>query len=105
MIRFGLMQPPPSPSTLDDESGTWLIRNVPRDLMMRMKILAAREGTSVNGLVLRLAWDYVVQTRHLHGMTMWDIKRMNERGFPPAGRVRQESTPRRTRKKRQATKE
>jgi hypothetical protein len=66
-------------------------RNVPRDLMMRMQILAAMERTSVNSLLLRLAWDYVVQTRAVHGMTGWDIKRMNERGFPPSGKVGQET--------------
>jgi hypothetical protein len=68
--------------------------------MMRMKILAAREHTSVNGLVLRLVWDYLVQTRAVHGMTVWDIKRMSERGFPPSGQVGQQRTTRRSRKKR-----
>jgi hypothetical protein len=100
MVGFAVMQPSPSPSASDEPSGTWLIRNVPRDLMMRMKILAAREGTSVNSLVLRLAWEYVVQTRAIHGMTVWDIKRMNERGFPQSGKVGQQRKPRRSRTKR-----
>jgi hypothetical protein len=53
------MPPPSSPSNADDESGTWLVRNVPRDLMMRMKVIAAMKQTSVNALLLYLARGYV----------------------------------------------
>jgi hypothetical protein len=57
MIDFPFMPPP---SNADDQSsGTWLIRNVPRDLMMRMKVIAAMRQTSVNALLLYLARGYV----------------------------------------------
>jgi hypothetical protein len=39
----------------DNESGSWMLREVPRDLMDRMKIAAAVQRTTVKSLLLQLA--------------------------------------------------
>jgi len=37
-----------------DEPGTWIIREVPRDLMRRAKAAAAFEGKSIKALMIEL---------------------------------------------------
>jgi hypothetical protein len=37
-----------------DEPGTWIIREVPRDLMRRAKAAAAFEGKSIKALIIEL---------------------------------------------------
>ena len=41
--------------TEDAEAGSWMLRDVPRDLMERMKIAAAVQRTTVKALLLQLA--------------------------------------------------
>lgn len=43
----------------DGEPGAWVIRDIPRDLMRRMKIAAAIQGTSVKGLLMELAESHL----------------------------------------------
>ncbi len=38
-----------------EEPGAWVIRDIPRSLMRRMKIAAAVQGTSVKQLLMDLA--------------------------------------------------
>ena len=39
---------------LADEPGTWIFRDIPRDLMRRAKAAAAIQGKSVRGLAIEL---------------------------------------------------
>lgn len=45
--------------TQDAESGAWMLREVPRDLMDRMKIAAAVQRTTVKALLLQLAENHL----------------------------------------------
>jgi len=42
----------PKPTTGDSSGGSWIFRNIPRDLMKRAKIAAAVEGKSIKALVM-----------------------------------------------------
>jgi len=37
-----------------DEPGTWIFRDIPRDLMRKVKAIAAIQGKSVKGIVIEL---------------------------------------------------
>jgi len=41
------------------EPGTWIFREIPRDLMWRAKAAAAIQGKSVKGLVLELMEEHL----------------------------------------------
>lgn len=42
-----------------EEPGTWIFRDIPRDLMRRTKATTAMEGKSVRGLVIELVEAYL----------------------------------------------
>jgi hypothetical protein len=44
---------------MEEKGGTWIVKNVPRDLMHRMKMAAAFEGTTVKQLLFDLAETYL----------------------------------------------
>jgi hypothetical protein len=44
----------PKPEKLPDEPGTWIFRDIPRDLMRRAKGGAALQGKSVRQLAIEL---------------------------------------------------
>lgn len=43
------------------EPGAWMIRDVPRDLMERMKIAAAVQRTTVKALLFHLAENHLAE--------------------------------------------
>ncbi len=43
----------------EEVPGAWVIRDIPRDLMRRMKIAAAVQGTSVKQLLIDLAQSHL----------------------------------------------
>lgn len=45
----------------DSEPGSWMLRNVPRDLMDRMKIAAAIQRTTVKALLFQLAENHLAE--------------------------------------------
>jgi hypothetical protein len=42
-----------------DTEGTWIVRDVPRDLMRRARAAAALQGKSVKGILIELMEGYV----------------------------------------------
>ncbi len=42
-----------------DTEGTWIVRDVPRDLMRRARAAAALQGKSVKGILINLMEAYV----------------------------------------------
>ncbi len=44
----------PKPKELPEEPGTWIFRDVPREVMRRAKAGAGIQGKTVKGLVLEL---------------------------------------------------
>ncbi len=44
---------------LNDEPGTWIFRDIPRDLMRRAKAAAAIQGTSVKQLAMELMEEHL----------------------------------------------
>ena len=44
---------------LNDEPGTWIFRDIPRDLMRRAKAAAAIQGTSVKQLTIDLMEEHL----------------------------------------------
>lgn len=42
-----------------DTEGTWIVRDVPRELMRRARAAAALEGKSVKGILIELMEGYV----------------------------------------------
>ena len=44
----------PRPKEPIEEPGTWIFRDIPRDLMRRAKAAAAIQGKSVKGLTIEL---------------------------------------------------
>ncbi len=42
-----------------EDPGTWIFRDIPRDLMRKAKAVTAMQGKSVRGLVLELVKKYV----------------------------------------------
>ena len=42
-----------------DTQGTWIVRDVPRDLMRRARAAAALQGKSVKGILIELMEGYV----------------------------------------------
>lgn len=42
-----------------DTEGTWIVRDVPRDLMRRARAAAALQGKSVKGILIDLMEAYV----------------------------------------------
>ncbi len=42
-----------------EEPGTWIFRDIPRDLMRKVKAIAAIQGKSVKGIVIELVVKYV----------------------------------------------
>jgi len=55
----------------EKKPGAWVIRDIPRDLMRRVKIAAAIQGTSVKQLLLDLAEEH--------------LKDLEKRGIMPRG--------------------
>ena len=49
----------PKSKELPDEPGTWIFRDVPRDLMRRAKAAAAIQGKSVKGLMIELMEEHL----------------------------------------------
>lgn len=47
------------PDKPTEEPGTWIFRDIPRDLMRRVKAATAMEGKSVRGLVIELVEEYL----------------------------------------------
>ncbi len=45
----------------DSEPGSWMLRNVPRDLMDRIKIAAAIQRTTVKALLFQLAENHLAE--------------------------------------------
>ncbi|NOS81303.1 MAG: hypothetical protein HOP32_06960 [Nitrospira sp.] len=45
----------------DLETGAWMLRDVPRDLMERMRISAAVQRTTVKALLLQLAENHLAE--------------------------------------------
>ena len=45
--------------TEESEPGSWMLRNVPRDLMDRMKVAAAIQRTTVKALLFQLAENHL----------------------------------------------
>ena len=41
------------------DGGTWIVRDVPRDLMRKAKIAAAVQGRSVKAILIKLMDDYI----------------------------------------------
>ena len=50
---------PRRPQQDDQPTGQWIIRDVPRDVMARIKMAAALHRTSVKQLILDIAQDYL----------------------------------------------
>jgi len=48
-----------SKETSVDTDGTWIVRDVPRDLMRRARAAAALQGKSVKGILIDLMEAYV----------------------------------------------
>ena len=42
-----------------EEPGTWIFRDIPRELMRKVKAIAAIQGKSVKGIVMELVVKYV----------------------------------------------
>ena len=49
----------PQPSDEQQPTGQWIIRDVPRDVMARIKMAAALHRTSVKQLIMNLALDFL----------------------------------------------
>lgn len=49
----------PKPEKPTEEPGTWIFRDIPRDLMRRAKAGTAIEGKNVRGLVIELVETYL----------------------------------------------
>jgi len=47
--------------TDDSEPGSWMLREVPRDLMERMRIAAAVQRTTVKALLFQLAENHLAE--------------------------------------------
>jgi len=56
-----------------EEPGTWIFREIPRDVMWRAKAAAAIQGKSVKGLVLELMEEH--------------LRKMESKGLLPKGKV------------------
>ena len=57
---------------LPDEPGTWIFRDVPRDLMRRVKAAAAIQGKSVKRLTIELMEEH--------------LKELDRKGILPKGK-------------------
>ena len=57
---------------LPDEPGTWIFRDVPRDLMRRVKAAAALQGKSVKQLTIELMEEH--------------LKELDRKGILPKGK-------------------
>ena len=62
-------KPPKEPN---DEPGTWIFRDIPRELMRRAKAAAAIQGTSVKQLAMDLMEEH--------------LKELERRGVMPKGK-------------------
>ena len=62
-------KPPKEPN---DEPGTWIFRDIPRDLMRRAKAAAAIQGTSVKQLAMDLMEEH--------------LKELDRKGILPKGK-------------------
>ena len=51
----------PKKKAEDSETGAWMLRDVPRDLMERMRIAAAVQRTTVKALLLQLAENHLAE--------------------------------------------
>ena len=49
----------PKKKAENPETGSWMLRDVPRDLMERMRIAAAIQRTTVKALLLQLAENHL----------------------------------------------
>lgn len=54
------------------ESGTWIFKTIPRDIMWRAKAAAAKEQTTVKDMVLRLVEAHIAE--------------IEKKGHPPKGK-------------------
>ena len=52
---------PKKKRTEGTESGSWMLREVPRDLMDRMRIAAAVQRTTVKALLFKIAESYLAE--------------------------------------------
>ncbi len=55
-----------------EEPGTWIFRDIPRNLMRRAKAAAAIQGKTVKGLTIELMEEY--------------LKEMEKKGILPKGK-------------------
>ena len=62
----------PRSSQKKDEAGSWIVRDVPRHLMRRMKIAAAIQDTSIRQLLIDLSEAH--------------LKEMEKKGQLPRGK-------------------
>ncbi|MDA0740160.1 MAG: hypothetical protein O2999_15000 [Nitrospirae bacterium] len=62
----------PKSKELNEDPGTWIFRDIPRDLMWRAKAAAAIQGKSVKGLVIELMEEH--------------LKEMEKKGLWPKGK-------------------
>lgn len=66
------MPKPIAPKELNDEPGTWIFRDVPRDMMRRAKAAAAIQGKSVRQLTIDLMEEH--------------LKELDKKGILPKGK-------------------
>ena len=70
--RLLLMPKAKVPKEPYDEPGTWIFRDIPRDLMRRAKAAAAIQGTSVKQLTIDLMEEH--------------LKELDRKGILPKGK-------------------
>jgi len=62
------------PSDEDQPTGQWIIRDVPRDVMARIKMAALLHRTSVKQLILELVQDYLRRLEQGRaGQSLFDV--------------------------------
>jgi hypothetical protein len=54
-----------------EEPGTWIFRDIPRDLMRRAKAAAAIQGKPVRGLVIELMEAHLAQMEQKGVLQKW----------------------------------
>jgi len=53
--------------TQEEKGGAWIFRDIPRDFMKRVKVAAAREGTTIKALVLEALEKKTQEIEKKHG--------------------------------------
>jgi hypothetical protein len=83
----------------DDATGQWIIRDVPVDVMARMRVAAALQRTTIKQLILDLAVEYLRGLERQHPPTRgsWPIE-INPL-WRPVARARSEGRTRKPRRR------